>query len=134
MGPVLQSVVHTGAERREVCLEFGPEDMRLIERQTLPGQIVPDRVVLVWVRQVGEPWQRLTSGRSGSRAEGYTKLRDAPAGARGVRKTREIFKRGSVPEILPWAVYLPGLRNAIEDAENELPHPNVNPRKSGLTK
>lgn len=136
MAPTRKSVTHTGSERIELVLEYASDELRQIERLAQPGEIIPDTVVVVWARQVGEPWQRYTKGLHGSRAEGYTKLGDtAPVGARGVRKTQEIFKRGSVPELKAvLAVLLPELRNTIEEAEGELPHPNVNPWNAGLTK
>lgn len=128
-----QSVEHTGEERREVRLTYSPEDLRSIERLTLPGQIVPDTIVLVWVRRVGEDWQRYTKGQHGSRAVGNVKLTHPSDSAMGVRRSREIFSP-SLGDIRRWAEYLPGLRNAIVNEEAQLPTPSLLRAQAGLTR
>lgn len=134
MGLIQKQQIHTGEERYEREFTYEGEELERVARQTEPGQIIVDTIVVIWTRRVGEPWARYTRGRSGSRVEGYTQLRSPAPGARGVRRTKELFKRGDVPEFLPWVGLLPGLRNAVEEAEVNLPHPSVNPFRSGLTK
>lgn len=110
---------HEVEERYQIELEFTPEELSDIVRMTPEGEMVPDRIVLVWTRQNRHIWVRRTAGRYGSRAEGYVK---GPGGwgKYGPRLTREIFGRG-LGNMNRWAEFLPGLRTAIEDIESELP-------------
>lgn len=111
---------HTGTERYEVTLVFGPDDLKEINRLVKPGEIITDTVVLVWERQVGQKWERATKPRTGSRAEGYPKpIFDLLYGER-VRRTRGIYSR-DLGEILSWTNHLPGLRQAVGQAEAQLP-------------
>jgi hypothetical protein len=110
---------HTGEERYEVELVFSEEDQEKVYRMTGDGKIVPDRVVLVWVRRVGQPWYRLSANAHGSRVEGYVKTSEA-CGPDVPRKSMEIYTRnlGNFKAALE---YLPGLRLAIEKEEENLP-------------
>lgn len=119
MRPEKTSVSHTGEERYEAMLQYGPEQMGGIRQLTKDGQIVPDTIRLVWTRRVGEKWQRQPMAGSGSAAIGHVKI-EGVSGAVGPRKSREIFTR-DLGDIRAWAQYLPGLRSAIEDVEAELP-------------
>lgn len=128
-----QAVEHTGAERYEMSLTYGPEALKMIDRMTPVGQIIPDTVILVWVRHVGEQWQRYTQGQHGSRAVGHMKLAHPVGDATGVRRSREIFM-SPFGEVKHWVEYLPGLRNAIADAEAHLPTPATVRAQAGLTR
>lgn len=133
MGLEQQSLVHTGEERYEVTLTYSKEDQEHISRLTATGDIVPDTVVLVWVRQVGEAWRRHTNGQHGSRAIGHEKLAYQAGGGKGIRRSREIFTPG-LGEIKRWAEYLPGLRNAVAAAEDRRPTPSLVRAQEGLTR
>jgi hypothetical protein len=117
----VESKAHSGEEWYEVTLVYTDEQLAQVARMTEVGQIVTETVVLVWTRHVGGPWQRYTRGRSGSRAEGCIKLGYPADGARGVRRAREIFDPTRNNETRKWAQYLPGLINAVQDAEAGLP-------------
>lgn len=118
MKPQKVSRVHTGSERVEVRLEYAPDEVAQIWKMTPDEKIVPERIDLVWERRVGEEWRRVV-GRDGSKAWGHQKVNWG--GARGPFRSREIFTK-DLTNILRWADYLmPGLRQAIADAEAELP-------------
>lgn len=115
------SKVHSGEERYEVTLVYTDDQLDQVARMTGTGQIIPDTVVLVWMRHVGGEWKRYTSGRSGSRAVGYVKLEHSADGAHGVRRAREIFDPNRHNEMRKWAQYLPELLNVVRNMEFGLP-------------
>lgn len=122
MGPVPESISHTGTERYEKILVYQGNVLDQVYRLTDYNEIVAERVILVWVRELGAPWERVTSYRQGSRIEGHVRLSDLAAqqGAVGRYGYREIFSR-STGALHLWADRLPGLRVAIELAEAALP-------------
>jgi hypothetical protein len=122
VGPHRESAMHTGEERYEVVLRYLPEEVKEVAKQIRHAEVIPDTVVLVWVRRVGGPWKRATNGATGSRAEGHQKIEEwaMELGSVGPRRSRALFAR-DLGDIRPWARYLPGLRSAVEDAEAALP-------------
>lgn len=111
--------VHTGSERYVLPLVYSEDEVRDIERLTPVGQIIVDTVTLVWTREVGGKWQRLTHTTIGSHASGREKISDEPV-IRGPRKAKEIFDR-DLGALRDWTTRLPGLRTAIDEAEADLP-------------
>ncbi len=114
--------VHTGRERYEIELGYSDGEVDMIRSLTRPGQVVVDTVILVWEREVGGEWKRVTSGIDGSRVTGQRRLDPSAEemGSRGPRGVRSIFSR-DVGEIMRLADLLPGLRDAIEASEAHLP-------------
>lgn len=111
---------HTGEERFEIELQYDSDDLIDIGKLSRVGDVMPDKIFLVWVRPVGGQWRRYSSGRSGSRAEGRVRLpENASPGLQGRRRAKEIFT--PLGELKSWAVILPHLRPAIDRAEMELP-------------
>jgi hypothetical protein len=119
MKPMQHGGVHTGEERYEVTLKYGPEEKREIDRLTRDGQIIVDTVHLVYTRKVGGAWERYVNGRHGSRAEGNVKIENG-MGSVGQRRTKQIFT-STLGEVCAWTAHLPGLRLAIDDVESTLP-------------
>lgn len=110
---------HTRTERYEVTYEYTGAELEEVRRLTRAGEIVPDTVRLVWVRESSGPWRRLSLGAHGSYAAGFLKV-GADEPDRRQRRSREIFDRG-LGEIRPWATYLPHLRNIVDETEDNLP-------------
>lgn len=113
---------HTGAERYEVTLAYGEDELRRIDRLTEPGDVLVEEVVLVWERPAGQKWQRVVAFKNGSRGVGAIKKYD---GSRWRPAHKEIFDRRE-STLLPWTARLPGLRNKIEELEDELPFHSYN--------
>lgn len=122
MGPVPESTSHTGTERFERVLAYRGNVLDQVYRLTDPGQIVAERVFLVWTREIGGQWDRVTSYGESSRIEGFVRLSDLAAQRGGVGRWgyREIFSRKTIA-LHMWADRLPGLRVAIDRAESDLP-------------
>lgn len=120
MQPKQIHVLHTSRETYTVTLGYTCKEVQRIRRMTPDGQIIPEKIVVVWERADGRPWCRVTGRQDGSRAWGYVKVAGLP-GAGGAYRSREIFTP-TLKEIQQWADYLmPGLRIAISDAESTLP-------------
>lgn len=122
MGPVPVSTLHTGMERYEKVLVYQGNVLDQVYKLTDYGEVVAERVFLVWTRPLGGEWRRVTAYGQGSRAEGHVRLSDLAAqqGAVGDVRYREIFSRKTEALHL-WADRLPGLRVAIELAQADLP-------------
>ena len=119
MKPMQQSTSHTGRERYEVKLTYAPDEVSEVAKLTRDGQIVVETIYLVYLRDVGGKWERFTSGRLGSRAEGHEKIENG-RGAVGPYRTRQVFT-STLGEVCKWVDHLPGLRQAIDDVEFSLP-------------
>lgn len=130
MGLMAKQITYTGELRWEVRLDYEGRELDEARRLTGIAQIAPEVVYLVWTRRIGEPWRRVPAYRDGSRIEGRERLsfHAERMGAVGRWGFREIFTR-SGSELKDWADRYPGLRNAIEAAEADLPPCNdqVNP-------
>lgn len=117
MKPKETSREHSRLERVHVSLEYTQGEIEQIGKMTPVGEIIPGLIDLVWERHSQGPWRRLT-GIGGSRAWGHVLIAE---GLTGPVRSREIFTK-DLTNILPWAEYLmPGLRQAISEAEAELP-------------
>lgn len=112
-------VRHEVEERYQVELVYTRDEIGNIVKLTPEGEVVPDKITLVWTRRRNGKWMRRTAGRYGSTAEGFVK---GPYGWReyGPRARKEIFGR-SLGELKGWATLLPALREAVEDIESRLP-------------
>ena len=102
-----------GEEWYERTLEYTAEEAAAIQ-----GTLKVERIILHWTRIPGQKWERnpyksVVIGRE----RGVAQIgRTRPPGIR----SRQIFTH-TLTELRSWTVVLPGLRNAVDELESELP-------------